>query len=128
METLVVRHFNKYKNWIIENRKMFLKNRKYIESLIWAIALCGLYALPIQEGPSLCLFKWAGFSHCPGCGLGHAIHHALHFEFALSWQDHILGIPATVILLIQVAKPFFKNKTHSYGPANAYDVERIAAR
>jgi hypothetical protein len=106
---------------------MFLMNRKYIESLTWAIALCCLYFMPMDAGPSFCFFKWIGFAGCPGCGIGHSIHHALHVEFELSWQEHFLGIPATVILLIQVAKPFFKYKNHSYGPANAYDAERIAA-
>ncbi|HPH84853.1 MAG TPA: DUF2752 domain-containing protein [Ferruginibacter sp.] len=84
--------------------------------------------MPIHSGPSLCFFKWIGFSSCPGCGIGHAIHHALHFEFDLSWQEHVLGIPATVILLMQIAKPFFKYKIQMYGSANAHDVERTAGR
>jgi len=67
------------------------------EPVIWTAALLFLFfADPGRPGVELCLFKLLGFSHCPGCGLGHAIHYALHLDLAASWRAHWLGVPATL--------------------------------
>jgi hypothetical protein len=106
--------------------------RRYIHQfgpMIWPAAMLVLYFMDATAGDSLCLFKAVGFNGCPGCGLGHAIHEALHGEWAASFSHHILGIPATLVLLFQSLKVSYTFiKTINYnGPKNAYDVTRTAA-
>ncbi|HEY1113578.1 MAG TPA: DUF2752 domain-containing protein [Chitinophagaceae bacterium] len=96
---------------------------KYREQLIWLSALVVLFFLE-EGGPSLCLFKFAGLSSCPGCGLGHAIHYALHGAFRQSLEAHLLGVPATAFLLYSVIRPFIpphKIHVHKNERATAYD-------
>ncbi|MCU7550576.1 DUF2752 domain-containing protein [Chitinophagaceae bacterium LB-8] len=81
---------------------------KYTEQVIWTFSLIALFFMdvtPSQE--SLCLFKHFGFEFCPGCGLGHSIYYALHFDLIRSVQFHILGPFATMAILFQILKPFF---------------------
>lgn len=102
---------------------------KYGEQLIWLSALGALYFLE-GGGPSLCLFKFAGLSSCPGCGLGHAIHYALHGAFRQSFEAHMLGTPATAFLLYSVIRPFIpphKIHVHNNEPATAYDATESPA-
>lgn len=70
------------------------------ELLFWIAALVALASTnPHEPGLiELCVFKWVGLPRCPGCGLGHAIAHLFHGEWALSFQSHPLGIPALVLL------------------------------
>ena len=93
--------------------------KKYTEPLIWATALALLFFMnPSEGGTSLCLLKAAGANWCPGCGLGHAIHHALHLNFTASAEEHLLGIPAAVILIYQTIKSIYlTNKIYQYGSA-----------
>src|SRR5690348_10945308 len=103
---------------------------KYTISIIWVVALLLLFFMDTSnETVSLCIFKFIGFTSCPGCGIGHAIHYALHLNFMRSFQEHILGIPATVTSLYTVCKPLFSPaKTTIYGHrSNAYDAARPAA-
>jgi len=51
---------------------------------------------------SLCLFRWAGFDFCPGCGLGHSITWFFHGEVERSLRAHPLGIFAIAILLMRI--------------------------
>lgn len=74
------------------------------EIVIWSLGLVMLYFLGDRTGPSLCLFKWLGVEHCWGCGLGHAVHDALHLDFAGSFDYHPLGIPVLAVLLIRIAR------------------------
>lgn len=54
---------------------------------------------------------------CPGCGIGHSIHHTLHLNFAAAWEAHKLGIAATVVLIHQTIKPLLiTNKNYTYEP------------
>ena len=71
------------------------------EALIWSGALIYLAVTTHTDGQhfSLCWFRFFGFEHCPGCGLGHSISYLLHGEFLASLQAHWLG-PAAVLLLI----------------------------
>ncbi len=95
----------------------FLK--KYSEVILWNGALIGLGLMNTSSASSLCIRKNIGVTWCPGCGLGHAIHYALHFEFAKSIHEHILGIPATLIIFYQSCKAIYQlnksnNKTNHY--------------
>ena len=84
--------------------------RPLLPSLLWGAALAALFFLnPAQEGLSLCLFKALGCSWCPGCGLGHAIHHALHGQWTASFHAHRLGLPATAALLYEALQPLFRH-------------------
>lgn len=85
--------------------------QKYLELAIWVIALATLYFMQsASSSPSLCFFNWIGFSHCPGCGLGHSIHAALHLQFYASLQYHPLGIIAVIIILNRIKQLTFKSK------------------
>lgn len=91
--------------------------KSYAEPVIWTSALTALFFM--NGGTydhSLCLVKAMGFTWCPGCGLGHAIHDVLHFDFKASVQEHILGIPATIILFYQTIKStYIIYKNNNYG-------------
>jgi len=100
---------------------MFRFIRKYSEVILWNGALLALGLMDVSNTSSLCIFKNLGIGWCPGCGLGHAIHHALHLNFAQSVHEHILGIPATLIIFYQSCKAIYSinksnNKTNSYEP------------
>ncbi len=103
--------------------------KKYIDNLIWFAAIVWLFNMNVGSADdSLCIFKFAGFASCPGCGIGHSIHYALHLDFTSSFQEHWMGLPATIFLIIQVFKPFHYNKPFKYhGPTNANDAERHTA-
>jgi hypothetical protein len=80
--------------------KLFRKN---LELLFWIAAIIVLFFLPVNKpGSSLCLSVLLGFGHCPGCGIGHAIHYALHLKFALSFQSHPLGIFGVMIIFMRI--------------------------
>jgi hypothetical protein len=86
---------------------------KYFEEIFWTSALVILFFMDTSgEEFSFCLFKMIGFKSCPGCGLGHSIHYALHLDFPKSFAGNAIGIPVTLLLIIKVVKPFFhlKNK------------------
>lgn len=76
---------------------------KYAEPIIWTVVLFMLFFwTPADNEPSLCLFRFAGFQYCPGCGIGHSIHYALHLNFSEAWQHHFAGIPATIVMLFKI--------------------------
>lgn len=85
--------------------------KKYGEAAMWLAALVALFFMN-TEGPSLCVFKALGVEWCPGCGLGHSMHHALHLNFAAAIEEHILGIPAVMIILFQTFKLIYINKNY----------------
>ncbi len=85
--------------------------QQYFEITFWATVLLLLYFMNADTtSPSLCLFKFAGIQHCPGCGLGHAINEALHCKFAASFKHHPLGIVAVIIILDRIKQLSFKLK------------------
>lgn len=95
------------------------------EPIIWTIALLLLFFLdPSANSFSFCLFKLIGLQSCFGCGIGHAIHYALHFEVKQSFQEHILGIPATVCILYTILNSVISEKKPLINEpaANANDV------
>lgn len=77
---------------------------QYFEISCWLGAL--LYLALIDPAASdhfqLCVFKWLGFSFCPGCGLGHSVSWLLHGNLVMSWQEHPLGIFALLVLIHRI--------------------------
>ena len=85
------------------NKKKIKHSPVFIyEALFWFSGLLWLYFMPLGHERSFCLFKFLGFSSCPGCGLGHAIHYALNGDFVTSWHYHKLGLPALCILITRI--------------------------
>ncbi|MEO7444430.1 MAG: DUF2752 domain-containing protein, partial [Ferruginibacter sp.] len=80
-----------------------------LELCCWVTGLFLLATMNIEEAHfSFCIFSWLGFTHCPGCGLGHAIHYILQGNLNASLNAHPFGIPALLILLhrvVTLAKP-----------------------
>lgn len=74
------------------------------ELCFWIAALAMLYTADMHSDFTLCVPSNLGLRNCPGCGLGHAITAAMHGNFVLSWQYHVLGIPALIILLLHIGK------------------------
>jgi hypothetical protein len=86
---------------LIALKKIFYS---YFELIVWVTGLLWLALMnPSSEAHfSLCIFKWFGFSFCPGCGLGHSISWLFHGELQHSLNAHPLGIFAVVILLFRI--------------------------
>ncbi|MFL5741197.1 MAG: DUF2752 domain-containing protein [Flavisolibacter sp.] len=103
--------------------------KKYSEPVSWILVLVLLFFMNgSKPAGSFCLFKLLGFHSCWGCGIGHAIHDALHFQFRQSVYHHILGIPAVAAIVYSIFDSFNKQKQNKiHGPAaNANDVARFA--
>jgi hypothetical protein len=95
---------------LIKQSFQWLRNR--LELLFWIAALTSLYLMPADTtAGSLCPLSWLGFGHCPGCGIGHAIHDALHLEWKTSLQHHIMGIPAVLIIFSRIIRLLYPPKT-----------------
>ena len=104
------------------------KLKPFLQPLTWSAGLFVLYFFGNNDVYSLCLFKFMGFTICPGCGIGHAIHEALHFNFNSSFEHHVLGIPATIVLIFFILKsllPPLKNLIN--GPETANDASGLTA-
>lgn len=87
------------------------------ELLFFCSALVLLYFMQIENDPlSFCLFKMAGFTACPGCGLGHAIHLALHFQFTLSFRSHMFGAPAVIIMIYRILQLILNQNLPKHEP------------
>jgi hypothetical protein len=88
-----------------------------LELFFWVIALVYLFTInPESTHFTLCPFSNLGFNFCPGCGMGHALHHLMHFDIRSSISDHPLGIFALIIIILRIYK-LVKNlfKTNTYG-------------
>lgn len=89
--------------------------KQHIELLFWLAAIVLLFFLNTDDAqPSLCAFRWIGIEHCPGCGLGHSIHHALHGRFAQSFNEHLMGLPALIIILYRIIQLIYPKKITIY--------------
>jgi hypothetical protein len=76
---------------------------RYFELAVWISGLLWLAFTEVESAHySICVFRAAGLTHCPGCGLGHSISHLLHGRLAESWASHPLAIPALLILLNRI--------------------------
>ena len=84
----------------------------HFELLFWIAALVALFFLPQnQTTASLCPTTLLGLGHCPGCGIGHAIHYALHLQLSASFQQHPLGIFTVIIIFIRIKQLIYTQKT-----------------
>lgn len=74
---------------------------------------------PSESHFSFCLFNRLGFTWCPGCGIGHSISYLLHGDVIKSFQTHMLGTFALLVIvyrILQLIKNKFKtNQNQSYG-------------
>ncbi|MFU8813581.1 MAG: DUF2752 domain-containing protein [Balneolaceae bacterium] len=68
----------------------------------WMVLLTGLILMatlnPETASRSFCLLDVAGFSFCPGTGLGRSIALFFRGDFTASLAMHPAGIPAVVLL------------------------------
>ncbi|NCI45414.1 DUF2752 domain-containing protein [Sediminibacterium sp. WSJ-3] len=72
-----------------------------------------LYFLPEKQARiSFCPSVLTGLGPCPGCGIGRAIHYALHFEWGQSWQNHMMGIPAVIIIFSRIKQLLHLSTNH----------------
>ncbi|MEO7265208.1 MAG: DUF2752 domain-containing protein [Ferruginibacter sp.] len=75
----------------------------WLELSCWIGGLCFLAIInPTEEHFTICVFRWMGFSHCPGCGLGHSVSWIFHGDFRASWHAHPLGAVAIVVLCSRI--------------------------
>ncbi len=101
--------------------------RHHLELIFW---VCGMLLLALSDPASshftVCPLHLAGWEHCPGCGLGHAIGFLFRGEWAASLHAHPLGIPALFFILLRIYRILsnkhypYKNDTHGrpvYDPA-----------
>ena len=72
-----------------------------LEAIIWLAAFfyLAIHDPYVQAEFTLCPLENLGFHYCPGCGLGRSVSFFIHGDIARSVQTHLLGIPATIILL-----------------------------
>jgi hypothetical protein len=75
-----------------------------MEGFIWITALLyfTFFVNPSETHFTICPLSNAGFEHCPGCGLGNSISLLLHGKFSESFNSHILGIPAILIIIHRI--------------------------
>lgn len=89
-------------------RKIYDWSKANFELICWMLFVCTLYFLAVnRQEQSLCLSGLLGLGKCPGCGLGHSIHYALHGDIRASFQTHILGIPALFIIFKRIYQLLF---------------------
>lgn len=80
-----------------------------MEATFWTMALVWLALAPMGDTHfTLCPLGAIGWSWCPGCGLGHAIHALFHGHWHASWQHHPFALPAVIILLHRIVSLLLK--------------------
>ena len=85
--------------------------QKNFELIVWVAAFVLLFFMKADAyTQSLCLFKWLNSTYCPGCGLGHSIHAALHLQFMASLKLHPMGILAILIIFNRIKQLILKLK------------------
>lgn len=74
------------------------------EGFIWIVALLyfAFFVNPNSTHFTICPLSNLGFEHCPGCGLGNSIALIFRGKFSQSFDTHILGIPALLIILHRI--------------------------
>ena len=74
------------------------------EGFIWIAALFyfAFFINPFETHFTICPLANAGFEHCPGCGLGNSISLLFHGNFVESFNAHVLGIPAFLIIFHRI--------------------------
>lgn len=75
-----------------------------LELIFWLTAIISLaISDPSLPHYSLCVFRFLGWQHCPGCGLGHAIAYLLRGDIVKSWHSHPLGGFAIIVIFRRMA-------------------------
>lgn len=74
------------------------------EGFIWSAALVylALFFNPAESHFTICPLSNFGVDDCPGCGLGRSISLFFSGKITQSFQTHILGIPAVLILIYRI--------------------------
>ena len=89
--------------------------KQHLELMFWFTAMLLLFFLsPGGSQTSRWVFRCSGIEHCPGCGLGHSINHALHARFAQSVDAHLMGIPALIIIFHRITQLIYPKKITFY--------------
>lgn len=106
-------------------KEIFYGITRNAELIFWPGALLLLFFMTPAETPySFCAVKWLGIPFCPGCGIGHSIHYALHLQFSSSIAEHYFGIPAVLIILHRIyhliKKVSHVRKQFFYQPGSGY--------
>jgi len=75
-----------------------------LEGFIWIAALFyfAFFVNPSETHFTICPLAYAGFEHCPGCGLVISISLLFNGYFSDSFNAHILGIPALLIIIHRI--------------------------
>lgn len=75
-----------------------------IEPFVWCLAILflALFDPTTHTNFTLCPLHNLGLKICPGCGLGRSISFFLHGDLSQSLESHILGIPATGMLIARI--------------------------
>lgn len=75
-----------------------------LEGFVWISALLYLafFNDPFKSHFTICPLSNAGFEHCPGCGLGNSVSFLFNGYFSESFDTHLLGIPAIIIIVYHV--------------------------
>lgn len=94
--------------------KLPKRNYRFFEIAVWAVALVLLFFMPFGSSGTLCLSKYLFGISCPGCGIGHAMHEAMHMRFAASLEHHLFGVPAVLILIYRIFYLTIKQKQYVY--------------
>ena len=109
-------------------KKIFVFLWMNLEMFFWLAALVALFFMePVGEHFSFCPLKNAGFEYCPGCGMGHSIHFALHLDFIKSIVQHPLGIFGLAVIIFRIIELFrlnFKNNYYEQHTATTYSGHR----
>lgn len=84
-----------------------------LEGFIWIAALVYLafFNNPFQTHFTICPLSNAGFEYCPGCGLGNSISLLFNGFIKESFNAHILGIPAIIIIVYRIFSIIKFNRT-----------------
>ncbi|MEE4259809.1 MAG: DUF2752 domain-containing protein [Bacteroidales bacterium] len=87
-----------------------------LELFFWIIALIYLFSMNADSTHfTLCPIKNLGFNFCPGCGIGHSLHHIMHLDIRASFSEHPLGIFALIVIILRIftlVKNLFKTQTY----------------
>lgn len=77
-------------------------HRHWIEAvtLVTGLVAVGMADPTAQSWIDLCIYKAAGFSWCPGCGLGHAMGFLARGEWASAIESHVFS-PVIAAFMIQ---------------------------
>jgi hypothetical protein len=69
-----------------------------------AVVVQAIHPILPESGATFCPFRLLTGIPCPGCGMGHALIHALRGDFSGSFHLHPLGIPLLVLWTAWLAR------------------------